>query len=48
VIASRYKAFRAAQPAGCEQLQLNPKRLTFVDDVTLVVGWLEENPWKPV
>ena len=46
VIAGRYKAFRAAQPAGCVRLQLNPKRLTFGDDVTLVVGWLQENPWN--
>jgi hypothetical protein len=48
VIAGRYKAFRAAQPAGCVRLQLNPKRLTFADDVTLVVGWLQENPWSAV
>jgi hypothetical protein len=46
VIASRYKAFRNAQPAGCDRLQLNPRRLTFGDDVTLVVGWLQENPWN--
>jgi hypothetical protein len=46
VIAGRYKQFRAALPSSCEKLQLNPKRLTFGDDVTLVVGWLQENPWK--
>jgi len=47
VIAGRYKRFRTALPAGCEKLQLNPRRLTFRDDVTLIVGWLNENPWKP-
>ena len=47
VIAGRYKSFRTALPVGCEKLQLNPRRLTFGDDVTLVIGWLKENPWKP-
>lgn len=47
VIAGRYKQFRIALPGGCEKLQLNSRRLTFGDDVTLIVGWLEENPWKP-
>lgn len=47
VIAGRYKQFRRALPAGCERRQLNPRRLTFGDVVTLVVGWLTENPWKP-
>jgi hypothetical protein len=46
VIAGRYKQFRAALPSSCEELQLNPRRLTFGDDVTLVVGWLQEYPWK--
>jgi len=47
VIAGRYKQFRIALPGGCEKLQLNSRRLTFGDDVTLIVGWLKENPWKP-
>ncbi|HEV7241114.1 MAG TPA: hypothetical protein VGQ36_17910 [Thermoanaerobaculia bacterium] len=47
VIAQRYKLFRATLPVVCEKLQLNPRRLTFGDDVTLVIGWLKENPWKP-
>lgn len=48
VIARRYKMYRAALPAGCQKLQLNPRRLTFGDDVTLVVAWLKENPWGPM
>ena len=47
VIATRYKEFRSALPNGCAKLQLNARRLTFGDHVTLVVGWLKENPWKP-
>jgi hypothetical protein len=47
VISARYKLYRTALPASCEKLQLNPRRLTFADDVTLVVAWLQENPWKP-
>ncbi|HUP58897.1 MAG TPA: hypothetical protein VNA69_00610 [Thermoanaerobaculia bacterium] len=47
VIAKRYKMYRAALPSWCEKLQLNPRRLTFGDDVTLVVAWLQENPWAP-
>ena len=27
----------------CEKLQLNPRRLTFGDDVALIVAWLREN-----
>jgi hypothetical protein len=47
VIASRYRAYRVALPGGCATLQLNPRRLTFGDDVTLIAGWLKENPWSP-
>jgi hypothetical protein len=47
VIAGRYKMYREALPAGCENLQLNPRRLTFGDDVTLVVAWLKGHPWDP-
>jgi hypothetical protein len=47
VIAARYEAFRKALPDGCVQLQLNPRRLTFGDNVLLVVAWLKENPWDP-
>lgn len=44
VIAKRYRLFRASLPAWCGRLHLNPRRLTFSDDVSLVVGWLDENP----
>jgi hypothetical protein len=44
VIAKRYRDYRAALPISCEKLQLDQRRLTFGDDVTLVVGWLKENP----
>jgi hypothetical protein len=43
VIAKRYKTYRAALPSWCEKLQLNPRRLTFGDDVALIVAWLREN-----
>ncbi|HVR39436.1 MAG TPA: hypothetical protein VMU84_10095 [Thermoanaerobaculia bacterium] len=45
VIARRYKSYRAALPTWCEKSQLNPRKLTFGDDVGLVVAWLDENPW---
>lgn len=47
VIASRYKRFRSDLPASCERLQLDLRRLTFGDHLTLVVGWLQANPWTP-
>ena len=47
VIAQRYRYYRAGLPALCERLQLNPRRLTFTDDVILVTAWLAENPWAP-
>ena len=47
IIADRYRNYRAALPGGCERLQLNPRRLTFSDDVTLIVAWLQENAWTP-
>jgi hypothetical protein len=45
VIAKRYRSFQARLPAWCEELQLNPRRLTFGDDVALVNAWLKEYPW---
>lgn len=48
VIARRYRAYRTALPGWCQKLQLNPRRLTFGDHVTLVVAWLDGNPWTPV
>ena len=47
IIADRHQRFRQALPAGCAALQLDRRRLTYGDDVTLIVGWLKENPWKP-
>jgi len=46
VIAERYRTYRAALPEWCRNLQLNPRRLTFMDDVTLVVAWLQVFPWN--
>jgi hypothetical protein len=46
VIAGRYKQFRGALAGGCGKFQLNPRRLTFNDDVSLIAAWLRENPWK--
>jgi hypothetical protein len=47
LIAARHRQYRIALPTACTRLQLNPRKLTFRDDVTLVVAWLKENPWKP-
>ena len=47
VLAKRYRAFGAERPGICSDLQLNPRRLTFTDDISLIVAWLEENPWAP-
>jgi hypothetical protein len=46
VIAGRYKKFQIALPSTSEKLQLNPKRLTFGDDVNRIAAWQRENPWK--
>lgn len=45
IIAARYKSFRAALPVSCERLQLDARRLTFGDDLQIIIGWLKENPW---
>ena len=45
LIAKRYRDFRAGLPSACARLRLNPRRLTFVDDVALVNSWLKEYPW---
>jgi len=47
VLAKRYRACRAALPATCTRLQLDPRRLTFKDDIALIVAWLDINPWAP-
>jgi hypothetical protein len=47
LIAKRYRDFRAGLPSACARLRLNPRRLTFVDDVALVNSWLKEYPWTP-
>lgn len=47
VIAERYRTFRASFSAGCAKMRLNPRRLTFSDEVVLVASWLHQNPWAP-
>lgn len=47
VIARRYRTYRSALPTLCKGLQLDARRLTFTDDVFLITGWLDENPWAP-
>jgi hypothetical protein len=47
VLAKRYRACRSVFPKMCEELQLDPKRLTFTDDIALIVAWLDINPWAP-
>ena len=44
-IADRYTQFRQDLPAMCEQAGLEVGALIFLDYRTLVVGWLDENPW---
>ncbi|HUR81871.1 MAG TPA: hypothetical protein VM733_13985 [Thermoanaerobaculia bacterium] len=47
VLAKRYRACRRAFPKMCDELQLDPRRLTFTDDIALIVAWLDINPWAP-
>lgn len=44
LIAKRYQSYRGTLPALCAKLRLDPRRLTFVDDVDLVNAWLKEYP----
>jgi hypothetical protein len=47
LVAKRYKSYRAELPAVCVKLRLDPRRLTFHDDVSIVAAWLNANPWEP-
>ncbi len=42
-VADRYEAFRDVLPELCVQAQLDESELIFVEYVTLVVAWLEQN-----
>jgi hypothetical protein len=44
VITHRYEAYQLTLPVQCERFQLDRERLTFGDDVLLVLAWLKENP----
>ena len=44
-IADRYREFRLELPKMCEKAGLEVGSLIFLDYQTLVVGWLDENPW---
>ena len=44
-ITSRYQQFRYDLPSMCANTGLEIGSLMFLDYRTLVVGWLEENPW---
>ena len=44
-ITERYRQFRADLPSMCANAGLEIGTLIFLDYRTLVVGWLEENPW---
>lgn len=48
VLAKRYRAYRRELPSWCAKRQLNPRRLTFRDHRTLVIAWLDANPWTPI
>lgn len=43
IIYRRYRVFRRALPALCDQLNLDVKDLTFSDFSRLIAHWLEEN-----
>lgn len=44
-VAERYRHFRSELPSMCVNAALEMGSLIFLDYRTLVVGWLEENPW---
>jgi hypothetical protein len=44
-IAHRYRQFRLDLPTMCVNAGLEVGTLIFLDYRTLVVGWLDENPW---
>lgn len=44
-IAERYDVFLDDLPALCRDVQLDPDDLIYSDYTTLVVGWLDANPW---
>lgn len=44
-ILERYQTYRRDLPAMCRELNLDPRDLMFNDLTTLVVAWLQENPW---
>lgn len=45
---TRYKQFKARLPAACRALNLDPRELIFREHQSLVVAWLQENPWSEV
>ena len=40
----RFETFRAQLPSQCDELNLDPRELSFLDFRVLVVGWLKKNP----
>src|SRR5258705_6103875 len=46
-IFERYKHFLEKLPERCERVHRNPKTLIFRDYVSMLEGWLQENPWYP-
>jgi hypothetical protein len=44
-IFERYELFLSELPQLCERLNLDENELVYNDYTTLVVGWLEANPW---
>jgi hypothetical protein len=47
VIAGRYKEFTEQLPELKEEMQLGEDTLTFADYISVLIGWLSENDWKP-
>ena len=47
IIAKRYKEFTEELPELKEEMQLGEDKLTFADYVSVLIGWLTKNDWKP-
>jgi len=46
-ISKRYREFTEQLPELKEETQLGEDKLTFADYISLLIGWLKNNDWKP-
>jgi hypothetical protein len=47
IVAKRYGEFVEQLPELKKNTQLGEDELTFADYVSLLIGWLKQNDWKP-